>query len=153
MDVLNLRSAKSLKNQLAGESVFNLLGTQKNSVCEKVPLMSSLRFVLAVSALVFTFSAQLLLAAEEPAPYRATEDVVYGHKDGLALTLDVLQPEQNPKGIGLILVSSGSWRSGKSDLPEQNDQLRKHDHWCQGLLKGGFTLFVVRHGSSPRYTV
>ena len=92
-------------------------------------------------------------ADDQPAPYRATEDVVYGHKDGLALTLDVLEPEQHRKGIGLVLVSSGSWKSEKSDVFEKEEQRRKHDHWCQGLLKGGFTLFVARHGSSPRYTV
>jgi acetyl esterase/lipase len=85
--------------------------------------------------------------------YDITEDIVYGHKDGLALTLDVLTPKQNAKGIGLILVSSGSWKSGKSDIAAENIRKRDGDHWGQGLLQGGFTLFVVRHGSSPRYRV
>lgn len=88
-----------------------------------------------------------------PVSYRATEDIVYGHKDGLALTLDVLEPIQNPNGLGLILVSSGSWSSRKSDIPEEAQRRLDNDHWAQGLLKGGFTLFVVRHGSSPRYAV
>ncbi len=108
------------------------------------------RFLLAVA---YCCTGGLLWADDQPAPYRATEDVVYGHKDGLALTLDVLEPEQNRKGIGLVLVSSGSWKSEKSDVFEKEEQRRKYDHWCQGLLKGGFTLFVARHGSSPRYTV
>ncbi len=86
-------------------------------------------------------------------PFEATEDVVYGHKDGLALTLDVIEPKSGRKGLGLILVSSGSWISKKSDIREDEDKRRKHDHWIQGLLKGGFTLFVVRHGSSPKYMV
>jgi len=85
--------------------------------------------------------------------YDATEDIVYGHKDGLALTMDVLTPKQNAKGIGLILVSSGSWKSGKSNLASENIRKRDGDHWGQGLLQGGYTLFVVRHGSSPRYRV
>ncbi len=85
--------------------------------------------------------------------YKIVEDLVYGHKDGLALTLDVVTPIKNAKGIGLILVSSGSWRSGKSDIAEENARIRDEDHWGQGLLAGGFTLFVVRHGSSPRYFV
>src|SRR3954453_17834037 len=102
---------------------------------------------------VIAFAAERNFADEKPAAYRATEDIVYGHKDGLALTLDVIEPEQNPKGLGLILVSSGSWRSEKSDLPEDVERRRQHDHWTQGLIKGGYTLFVVRHGSSPRYTV
>jgi len=79
--------------------------------------------------------------------------VVYGHKDGLALTLDVIDPEAGRNGIGLILVSSGSWISKKSDDLEEEEKRRKYDHWIQGLLKGGFTLFVVRHGSSPKYMV
>lgn len=107
----------------------------------------------AMLVLALLFSERLCRAADGPAPYRATEDLVYGHKDGLALTLDVLEPEQGRKGLGVILVSSGSWRSGKPDVPEQVDKLRKSDHWCQGLLRGGFTLFVVRHGSSSRYAV
>ncbi len=85
--------------------------------------------------------------------YQATEDVVYGHKDGMALTLDVLEPLADRNGIGLVLVSSGSWISKKSDDLEEEEKRRKYDHWIQGLLKGGFTLFVVRHGSSPKYTV
>lgn len=85
--------------------------------------------------------------------YNIVEDIVYGHKDGLALTMDVLTPEQNAKGIGLILVSSGSWKSSKSNVDEENVRRRDEDHWSQGLLAGGFTLFVVRHGSGPRYQV
>jgi len=87
------------------------------------------------------------------ADYDLVEDIVYGHKDGLALTLDVLTPKKDPKGIGLILVSSGSWKSGKSDVAEDEARRRNEDHWAQGLLNGGFTLFVVRHGSGPRYFV
>jgi acetyl esterase/lipase len=95
------------------------------------------------------------LAADPLAPvtYRAIEDVVYGQKDGMGLTLDVLTPRENAKGIGVILVSSGSWRSAKSNIPDQEERRRKGEHWVQGLLKGGYTLFVARHGSAPRYFV
>ena len=103
---------------------------------------------------VLTFLCSPVVRADEPVRiYRTTDDLVYGHKDGLALTLDVLEPEVNPRGIGIILVSSGSWVSKKSDIPEENRHRMDNDHWAVGLLKGGFTLFVVRHGSSPRYSV
>lgn len=85
--------------------------------------------------------------------YKIANDIVYGHKDGLALTLDVLTPKDNAKGIGVILVSSGSWKSAKSDVEAENVRKRNEDHWAQGLLAGGYTLFVVRHGSIPRYRV
>jgi sulfatase modifying factor 1 len=101
----------------------------------------------------YTLVGMRLVREEVPFPYRVTEDVVYGHKDGLALTLDVLEPLKNANGLGLVLVSSGSWNSRKSDILEEEESRRQTDHWTQGLLKGGFTLFVVRHGSSPRYTV
>ncbi len=87
------------------------------------------------------------------ADFDLVEDVVYGHKDGLALTLDVLTPKENAKGVGIVLVSSGGWRSGKSSVPGQEIERRKNEHWIQGLLQGGYTLFVARHGSAPRYFV
>lgn len=93
------------------------------------------------------------IAQEKSIPFRITDDLVYGHKDGLALTLDVLEPERNRKGIGLILVSSGGWNSRKSDIPGESLERLQKDHWAQGLVNGGYTVFVVRHGSSPRYSV
>ncbi len=112
------------------------------------------------SFLIVALSFTTLLAAEEEntsgltfTEYEATEDLVYGHKEGLALTMDVLTPKQGAKGIGLILVSSGSWKSGKSDIEADILRRREKDHWAQGLLQGGYTLFVVRHGSSPRFFV
>ena len=85
-------------------------------------------------------------------PYTATEDVVYGQKAGMGLTMDVLQPDENRKGIGIVVLSSGSWKSSKSNLPEQVAEFRK-DHWGMGLLHNGFTVFVVRHGTGPRFQV
>ena len=82
-----------------------------------------------------------------PAPARqpsVTTDVVYGHKDGLALTFDVHRPAQ-PNGAGVISIVSGGWQSSvemgrliaQGLYPPLNDK--------------GFTVFAVRHGSSPRY--
>jgi len=104
-------------------------------------------FVFAFATLLA--AGRAVLAADPPATveYRAVEDVVYGQKDGMGLTLDVLTPKENAKGIGIILVSSGSWRSAKSNVLEQEERRRKGEHWVQGLLKGGYTLFLARHGS------
>jgi acetyl esterase/lipase len=85
-------------------------------------------------------------------PYTATEDVVYGQKEGMGLTMDVLEPVNGRKGIGIVLISSGSWRSSKSNLAEEVAEFRE-DHWGMGLLSHGFTAFVVRHGSGPRFHV
>ncbi|MEX2115010.1 MAG: alpha/beta hydrolase [Pirellulales bacterium] len=109
------------------------------------------RIALAIAA--FLVSTIPPARAAGPVKYAVVDDVVYGHKDGMALTLDVLTPVEGAKGIGVILVSSGGWRSSKSDVPGADDGRRNREHWVQGLLQGGYTLFVARHGSAPRYYV
>ena len=73
-------------------------------------------------------------------------DVVYGHKDGMALTFDVIRPLSGATGAGVLYMVSGGWVS--SYAPPQQTALR-----FQGLLDQGITVFVVRHGSSPKYLV
>lgn len=74
-----------------------------------------------------------------------TADVVYGHKDGLALTFDVLTPgEQN--GAGVLAIQSGGWYSTWLP-PEVLVRISKP------MLDEGYTVFVVRHGSAPKYQV
>ena len=71
-------------------------------------------------------------------------DVVYGHKDGMALTFDVFKPASNSNGAGVLYIESGGWRS--SWRPTEQSRSR-----FDQLLSKGFTVFVVRHGSAPRY--
>jgi acetyl esterase/lipase len=84
-------------------------------------------------------------AARADAPPTIQSNVVYGHKDGMALIFDVVKPEK-PNGAGILYIQSGGWYSGWSDprgkLPA-----------CVPLLAKGFTVFLVYHGSSPRYAV
>ncbi len=75
-----------------------------------------------------------------------TPDVVYGHKDGLALTFDVFQPKENAKGIGLLFMVSGGWVSMWTEPTKLQPMF-------QPLLEAGYTVFAVRHGSSPRYLI
>ncbi len=78
--------------------------------------ISAASATLAISMLFASVGARIGFCEEPFIPYQVTEDVVYGHKDGLALTLDVLEPTEKPNHIGLILISSGSWNSRKSDV-------------------------------------
>lgn len=71
-------------------------------------------------------------------------DVVYGHKDGMALTFDVFQPMSAVNGAGVLYIESGGWRSRWRPLEESRPRFEL-------LLDNGFTVFVVRHGSAPRY--
>jgi acetyl esterase/lipase len=73
-------------------------------------------------------------------------DVVYGHKVGLALTFDVFQPAEKANGAGVLFMVSGGWYSSWQP-PER----------AQGMFKPltdkGFTVFAVRHGSSPKFGI
>ena len=73
-------------------------------------------------------------------------DVVYGHKDGLAMTYDVFTPKDNANGAGVLLMVSGGWVSQWAP-PEQTMM------FMRPLLESGYTLFAVRHGSSPKYVI
>ena len=81
-------------------------------------MQSRLRLEMIGLLLLISFGS-VAQAEDAFIPYRATEDIVYGHKDGMALTLDVIEPNTDPNGLGLILVSSGSWISRKSDNFEE----------------------------------
>ncbi len=98
--------------------------------------MSRLRAVVAVVA-VFTAGAAF---AQD---VTVTPDVVYGHKYGMALTFDVFTPA-NANGAGVLNMVSGGWRSAWR--PHAASQGR-----YQALLDAGFTVFAVRHGSSPKF--
>ena len=72
-------------------------------------------------------------------------DVVYGHKAGMALTYDILTPEE-PNGAAVLFMVSGGWYSSWIQ-PERVIGM------FQFLLDEGFTVIPVRHGSSPRFKV
>ena len=73
-------------------------------------------------------------------------DVVYGHKAGMALTLDVFMPDGEPNGAVVLNMVSGGWVSRWTD-PE-----RARPRY-EALLDKGFAVVAVRHGSSPRFNV
>ena len=71
-------------------------------------------------------------------------DVVYGRKHGMALTMDVFTPNQNANGAAIVWVVSGGWFSAHEaiSMPPVAE-----------LLKRGYTVFAVVHGSQPRFTI
>jgi acetyl esterase/lipase len=102
--------------------------------------------VVLLALVACACSATALGIATVPALARQTSvttDVVYGHKDGLALTLDVHRPA-HPNGAGLISIVSGGWQSSV-------ELARIFTQAYPPLKEKGFTIFAVRHGSWPRY--
>lgn len=86
------------------------------------------------------------VASRGEADVAITPDVVYGHKHGLAMTFDVFRPKENPNGAALLFMVSGGWYSVWAP-PE------KTRPFFQPLLDKGFTVFAIRHGSSPKFSI
>ena len=89
----------------------------------------------------------VLMASSAFAEPTRIRDVIYGRKFGTALTMDVIKPEKQ-SGIAVVVMVSGGFTS---------------DHaWTDGMFAGntfkallehGDTLFLVVHGSQPKYVV
>jgi acetyl esterase/lipase len=82
-------------------------------------------------------------AAEEP-NYIRTEDVIYGRKYGMALTMDVFTPKQKANGSAVLRIVSGGWFSSHAGVT---------DGAARPFLDRGYTVFQVVHGSQPKFTI
>src|SRR5262249_51726261 len=82
--------------------------------------------------------------ADEPQQFTRTLDVIYGKKYGMALTLDVIAPKKNANGAAIILVMSGGYFS--------RPEMIQPGYYSE-LVKRGYTVFAVLHGSQPKYTI
>jgi acetyl esterase/lipase len=112
--------------------------------------------IIALACLVMPFAARPGAAQDRPAAatkvqtapaetksYTRTEDVIYGRKDGVALTMDVFTPKKTNGAAIIEIVSGGYFSSHAAISPGIIDT----------LLKRGYTVFCVVHGSQPRYQV
>jgi acetyl esterase/lipase len=99
--------------------------------------------ILSLLALVLAGS---YLAAEDAA--RRIEDVIYGRKSGMALTLDVFQPAK-PNGCGVLFLVNGGWLSSKATPLMVT--IRPGDY--EPYLERGYTVFAVVTSSQPKFTI
>ncbi|MEQ1902553.1 MAG: alpha/beta hydrolase [Pirellulaceae bacterium] len=108
---------------------------------------------LSLAAIFQTVAtAQEAPSAEAPsAAAKATPtieaDVVYGHKMGMALTLDVIRPEKQ-NGAAVIFVVSGGWNSNWFP-PETYRRVEMLNE----LVNRGYVVILLRHGSAPLFKV
>ena len=72
-------------------------------------------------------------------------DVIYGHRDGMALTYDVFKPKTANGALVVNMVSAG-WRSSWGKPEERQARY-------QWLIDMGFTVVALYHSSAPRFTV
>ncbi len=124
-----------------------------------------INFRLFVSIItILIYSTTINVFGQDTQETKVIPDVVYGYKDGMALTLDVYQPgKQN--GAAVIFINSGGFQSPffvrqyevgneaswdmipkEEMMPEFMQQVSFKE-----LLENGFVVFEVRHSSSPRY--
>jgi acetyl esterase/lipase len=93
-------------------------------------------------ALLIAIAVPPIGSAEEPAATRI-QDVIYGRKYGTALTFDVFTPKK-ANGAAVIWVVSGGWFSSHDAI---------NPAFVSELLKRGYTVFAVVHGSQPKFTI
>lgn len=75
--------------------------------------------------------------------HELTLGVTYSSRRGDQLVLDVLKPRR-PNGYGVLVMVSGSWKSSREGI---------HPAMVAPLLRRGYTVFAVHHGSQPEFTV
>jgi len=95
-----------------------------------------------IAGVLLLFLSAFAVAAEA----EVLRDIVYGHKDGMGLLMDVYRPDENANGAGVAYVVSASFNSTRRLQQAVEDNFTKY-------LDAGFTVFAVRHGSVPRYTI
>ena len=104
--------------------------------------MKTLRICFLALPLFLLALSPSLRAADDA---QVQADVAYGHKDGMALTFDVVKPAK-PNGAGILWIQSGGWYSTWVDA-------KVWPVFAKPYLDKGYTVFIVRHGSAPKYTI
>lgn len=93
---------------------------------------------------LFLTTAPLAAQDAKDAPFTRKQDVIYGRKHGVALTMDVFKPKQDANGAAVIWVVSGGWFSS---------HLAINGKFVEPFVKRGYTVFAVVHGSQPRFAI
>lgn len=96
-------------------------------------------------SLALLFGPLLAAQAAEEGGYTRQQDIIYGRKHGMALTMDIFRPKERANGLGVVFVVSGGWFS--SHAP--NGHASRFAH----LLERGYTVFAVVHGSQPKFAI
>ncbi|TWT46381.1 Alpha/beta hydrolase family protein [Thalassoglobus neptunius] len=120
------------------------------SFLQRVGIPSATRMMAFLILCTQVLSAEPPVASSEERPL-VVADVVYGHKDGLAMTFDIFRPDTEStgrpaNGAAIAFMVSGGWYS-KWTPPQQAQA------FFQPYLNEGYTVFAVRHGSSPVYGI
>lgn len=75
------------------------------------------------------------------------EEIIYGRKDGMALTMVRMNPKGKANGKAIIKIIAGSWRSSYAGYESYYAPM------AYMYLAKGYTVFAVIVGSQPRFTM
>lgn len=92
---------------------------------------------------VFVFLS--INAFAQDTSYTRTE-IIYGRKDGMAMTMVEIAPKLHAKGKAILSLVSGNWISTYRNEP-------RFEALATVLVNNGYTVFLVMHGSQPRYAI
>src|SRR5438874_11429462 len=104
------------------------------------------RFVFGLFGCLALLAAFVPAQAADEVTYTRQEDVIYGRKFGMALTMDVFTPKKDANGAAIIFVVSGGWFSA-------HQAINPSTGWFDEFIKRGYTVFAVVHGSQPKFTI
>jgi acetyl esterase/lipase len=74
------------------------------------------------------------------------QEIIYGRKDGMVLTLVWLKPTIQANGKAILYVNSSSWKSSYNGAGMETRTTEQY-------LARGYSVFCVMHGSAPRYAI
>ncbi|MBK7308240.1 MAG: hypothetical protein IPI88_15270 [Chitinophagaceae bacterium] len=95
--------------------------------------------------LLILILVSLTASATDSLSFTQTE-IIYGRKDGMALTMMMLKPKQKANGKAIISVLNGNWVSA----PRMMEMFLVRSNL---YLESGYTLFGVMVGSQPQYAI
>ena len=98
-------------------------------------------------ALLVAAAAPGVAPAQDGPLYTRRQDVIYGRKHGVALTMDLFTPKKEPNGAAAIFVVSGGWFSSHDFIGFAGPA------FIDELSRRGYTVFAVVHGSQPKFTI
>ncbi len=101
----------------------------------------SMKYISYLCLFLF-FSTSVL--AQDTAAF-SQQEIIYGHKEGVALSLLMVKPAK-ANGKGIISMVSGNWISNF-------DRISLYANMARPFIDGGYTVFLVVHSSGPRYTI
>lgn len=111
-------------------------------------ILRALLAALAAALFLTLTSAVRAHDADRPAKeknenFERIDNVIYGRKFGMALTMDVFKPKE-PNGLGVIFVVSGGWFSADEAINQA---------FFTPVLDRGYSVFAVVHSSQPKFTI